>query len=145
MHLIRKYENRDLDAVLSAWENASKVAHPFLSAAFLAEERENIPTVYLPQAKTWVIEQAGEVIGFISLLDNEVGAIFVQPQFHGLGAGRALMNKAKELHGNLEVEVFEKNLIGRQFYKKYGFEFVSKTMHEETGNYMLRLKFTAAT
>lgn len=145
MRLIRKYEDSDLDAVLSAWENASKVAHPFLTPQFLAKERENIPTVYLPQAETWVIEQVGAVIGFISLLGNEVGAIFVQPQFHGLGAGRALMDKAKELHGNLEVEVFEKNLIGRRFYEKYGFAFVNKTMHEETGNYMLRLKFTAAT
>lgn len=106
-------------------------------------ERQNIPNVYLPNADTWVIEQAGNVIGFISLLGNEVGAIFVQPQFHGLGAGKALMNKAQELHGELEVEVFEKNLMGRQFYEKCGFEFMCRKRHEETGYYLLRLKLTA--
>ncbi len=144
MHLIRKFEDSDLDAVLSAWENASQIAHPFLSAAFLAEERRNIPSVYLPQAETWVIEQAGEVIGFISLLGNEVGALFVQPAFHGIGAGKALMDKAQERHGNLEVEVFAKNMIGRRFYEKYGFEFMGKKMHEETGYYLLRLKFAGS-
>ena len=143
MRVIREYEDGDLNAVLSAWENASRVAHPFLSAAFLAEERQNIPTVYLPNADSWVIEQAGEVVGFISLLGNEVGAIFVQPAFHGIGLGTALMDKAQELHGELEVEVFEKNSMGRQFYKKYGFAFMRKHFHEGTGHYLLRLKFTA--
>ncbi len=28
MHMIRQYEDADLDSVLSSWENASKVAHP---------------------------------------------------------------------------------------------------------------------
>ena len=79
----------------------------------------------------------------MALLGNEVGAIFVQPEFHGTGAGRALMDKAQELHGDLEVEVFEANSIGRKFYSSYGFEPLSERVHEETGNNVLRLRFTA--
>jgi putative acetyltransferase len=60
------------------------VVHPFLSADFLDEERVSIPNVYLPKAETWVWETDGRVIGFISLLGNEVGALFVHPDFiHG--------------------------------------------------------------
>jgi putative acetyltransferase len=140
---IREYENNDLDAVMSAWENASKVGHPFLTAEFLDLERQIIPKEYMPNADTWVAEYNGKVIGFISLNGNEVGAIFVQPEFHGLGAGRKLMDKAQELHGDLEVEVFEANSIGRNFYDNYGFELMSKKIHEETGNALLRLRFTA--
>ncbi len=140
---IRKYRDSDLDDVLSSWENASKLAHPFLTEEFLDSERYNIPNLYLPNADTWVSEHNGEVIGFIALLGNEVGAIFVQPKFHGTGVGRALMNKAQELHGNLEVEVFEANSVGRKFYSSYGFELLSEKIHEETGNKVLRLKFTA--
>ena len=128
---------------MSSWENASKIAHPFLSESFLEMERYNIPNIYLPNADTWVIEDERKVIGFIALLGNEVGGIFVQPKFHGTGAGLALMNKAQEIHGNLEVEVFEKNLIGRKFYSSYGFELLLKKHHEQTGNQVLRLKFTA--
>lgn len=141
-YTIRPYTAGDLTGVLSVWENASKVAHPFLTEEFLETERQNIPQIYLPMADTWVAERNGRVIGFISLLGNEVGAIFVEPEYHGVGVGTALMNKAQALHGDLEVEVFAANAIGRQFYGRYGFELLHETMHEETGNKLLRLKFT---
>ena len=140
---IRKYENRDMNDVLSSWENASKLAHPFLTSEFLDLERHNIKNVFLPIADTWVAEYNGEVIGFIALIGNEVGAIFVQPEYHGMGSGRALMDKAQQLHGDLEVEVFEANSSGRRFYSKYGFNPLRKNVHEETGNALLRLKFSA--
>lgn len=142
-HTIRQYAEGDLDGVLSSWENASRVAHPFLTKEFLDKERYNIPNVYLPNADTWVVDLEGRVVGFIALLGNEVGALFVEPAFHGTGAGRALMDKAQDLHGDLEVEVFEANSIGRKFYARYGFEPLTQKNHEETGNEVLRLKFVA--
>ena len=139
---IRKYRKKDLNEVMAAWESASRLAHPFLSKEFLDQERYNIPNRYLPKADTWVAELQGSVIGFIALLGNEVGGLFVTPKFHGMGAGRALLDKAQELHGDLEVEVFEANVLGRHFYARYGFELLSETIHEETANKVLRLKFT---
>lgn len=53
------------------------------------------------------------------------------------------MDKAQELHGNLEVEVFNENAIGRKFYSNYGFNLIAEKNHEEIGNQLLRLKFTA--
>lgn len=141
--IIRKYQEEDLTDVLSSWESASKIAHPFLTKEFLEQERYNIPNVYLPNAETWVVEQEGQVIGFIALIANEVGAIFVKADFHGTGAGKALMDKAQSLRADLEVEVFEANSIGRRFYSSYGFEYLTERIHEQTGNKLLRLKFTA--
>ena len=141
--LIRPYVESDLEGVLSAWENASKLAHPFLTAAFQAKERYNIPNVYLPNTDTWVAEVEGVVVGFIALMGNEVGAIFVEPRLHGAGVGKALMDKAREIHRDLEVEVFEANSIGRRFYSGYGFEPLAEKHHQETGNKVLRLKYCA--
>ena len=115
---VHPYTDDDLPAVLSAWENASRLAHPFLTDDFMAAERQAIADVYMPQSDTWVLQQDGGVIGFISLIGNEVGALFVQPDHHGTGAGRALMDKAKSLHETLEVQVFAANSIGRRFYDK---------------------------
>jgi len=39
------------------------------------------------------------VEGLIALMGNEVGAIFLQPDFHG----KAMMDKAQELRCDLEV------------------------------------------
>jgi putative acetyltransferase len=141
--IIRKYTDNDLDEVLSAWENASRLAHPFLTNKLIETTRKNIPVVLLPKADTWVYEREGVVVGFISLIGNEVAALFVQPAFHGTGAGRALVDKARELHGDLEVEVFEINTIGLQFYLKYGFVPFLEKNHEITNKKVVRLRFTA--
>jgi putative acetyltransferase len=141
--IIRKYTNSDLEDLLSSWENASKLAHPFLTNDLLKSTRKNIPVVLLPKADTWVYEREGVVVGFISLIGNEVAALFVQPAFHGTGAGRALVDKARELHSDLEVEVFEVNSIGLQFYLKYGFVPFLEKNHEITNKKVLRLRFSA--
>ena len=119
------------------------MAHPFMTDEFIANERKNVAEIYLPNTDTWVIKFDEEVKGFIALMGNEVGAIFLQPEFHGKGVGKALMDKAQELHGDLEVEVFKENSIGRKFYSQYGFEFLEQKLHEPTGQQVLRLKFTA--
>lgn len=139
--LIRQYEESDLEAVLHSWESAVKIAHPFLKEEFLDTERYNIPNVYLPNTDTWVAQVDQQVVGFIALMGNEVGAIFLDPKFHGRGIGKALMDKAQEIHGTLEVEVFRANPIGRKFYSQYGFELQAESVHEPTGQNVLRLKF----
>jgi putative acetyltransferase len=140
---IRQYKESDLESVLDSWEMATRLAHEFMTDNFIAQERKNVAEIYLPNTDTWIAEIDSEVRGFIALMGNEVGAIFLQPKFHGKGIGKALMDKAQELHGNLEVEVFKTNAIGRNFYSKYGFESLEEKLHEPTGQQVLRLKFTA--
>lgn len=138
--MIRKYEEQDLNEVLDAWYSASQVAHPFLSEEFFEQERRNIRDLYLPKAETWVFELEGVVVGFIALIENEVGGIFVDSKFHGQGIGRALMDHARGIRDELELDVFEDNFVGRRFYNKYGFIQVGEYLHEETGLMQLRLK-----
>ena len=138
--MIRKYNRQDLDDLLAVWAAASEISHPFLTSDFLASERENIPNIYLPNAETWVFEDNGRVVGFVALLGNEIGAIFVHPSHSRKGIGRGLMNKARELRGELEVEVFVANTIGRAFYEKCGFEPVEEKVHDQTGLDLLRLR-----
>jgi putative acetyltransferase len=140
---VRQYVDSDLNSVLSSWEAATRLAHPFMTDEFIAQERNNVAEIYLPNTDTWVVELNGEVEGFIALMGNEVGAIFLQPECHGKGAGKALMDKAQEIHGDLEVEVFMENSIGRNFYSRYGFSLLEEKLHEPTGQQVLRLKFAA--
>lgn len=140
--MIRPYQDTDLNKLLEAWYSASLVGHPFLDEAFFQQERKNIREIFLPKAETWVYEQDGTVVGFISLLGNEVGAIFVDANFHGKGVGRALMDHAKGLRDFLELTVFQDNQVGRDFYEKCGFRQVDELLHDETGYWQLKLKLT---
>ena len=139
--MIRKYRETDCDAIIEVWFAASLVATPFLSDEFLAEEREKIRTVWLPKAETWVFETDDNVVGFISLIGNEVGAIFVYPDKQGHGIGRAMMDHAASLRHDLYLDVFEENAIGRRFYGQYGFQIECKNVHEETGHTQIRMYF----
>ena len=140
--VIRNYQERDLKDLLIAWERASRIAHSFMPEAFFDEERYNIPHLYLPNADTWVGVVDDKVVGFIALIENEVGGLFVDPSYHGIGIGRALMDKAQELHGDLEVDVFKENSIGRRFYDRYGFKFLNQKIWEDTGDIIFRLAFS---
>lgn len=83
--MIRPYQDKDMKPLLDVWYAASSLAHPFLDEAFQKQERENIRNIYIPNTKTWVYLANKEVVGFISMINNEIGALFIRPDFHGKG------------------------------------------------------------
>lgn len=111
---IRAYAPQDLGQVLDIWEGASRVAHPFLPESFVVAEREKVKDVYMPTAASWVWEEDDAVVGFISLIGDEVGALFVDPKNHRRGIGRA--------------------------YERCGFVSISERRHVDSGRQMLRMR-----
>ena len=107
--MIRKYADADCDEVIEVWHAASRIATPFLSDEFMSAERVNIRTEWLPTAETWVTEIDGTIAGFIALIGNEVGGLFVHPDYQGRGIGRALMDHAASSRSELQLDVFEDN------------------------------------
>ena len=136
---IRKYRPEDTDALVAIWESANSLAHPFLSEAFVAGEATSIRKQHLPNAETWVLRHDGDTVGFIALVGDEIGGLFLEPSHHGQGLGRALVDHAASIKDNLYVEVFEKNVIGRRFYDRYGFVEVNRYLHGASGEMTLRL------
>ncbi|MDV7143068.1 GNAT family N-acetyltransferase [Tropicimonas sp. TH_r6] len=141
---IRAYRTDDLEAVMAVWKRANAVAHPFLSESFVAQSEQEIRDIYMPMTETFVLEEDGAIIGFIALLGNQIGGLFLDPSKHGKGLGRAMVDHAVALKGPLRVEVFRNNAIGRPFYERYGFEFVEDEMHEPSGQMNRKLAMPGA-
>ncbi|WP_250434006.1 N-acetyltransferase [Hanstruepera flava] len=139
--MIRKHTPKDLEAILNIWHQASTLAHPFLDDAFVEQVKTAMRDMYIPDSETWVYEEYGTILGFISMMDNEIGGLFVLPNHHSKGIGSQLVNFIKPSYKSLEVEVFDKNTIGRAFYKKYGFKHMHSYFHKESSQDVLRLKF----
>ena len=142
MSKIRQYKKNDENRIIDIWFQSNALAHPFLSPDFVSKVKKDMSEIYLPNAKTWVCEEKGTIVGFISMIENEIGGLFVIPNYHSKGIGTQLVNFVSIYHEDLEVEVFEKNNIGRKFYTKYGFTFMKEYFHEESKNTILRLKYT---
>lgn len=126
---IRAFQSADIEAVMEVWNVANALAHPFLPPEFVAETAQAIRHIYLPKAETYVAEKAGDIIGFIALIGNEIGGLFLHPGYHGCGYGWALVDHAVALKGPLTVEVFRDNELARPFYQSYGFELIGEVIH----------------
>ncbi|MFY0613206.1 MAG: GNAT family N-acetyltransferase [Hyphomicrobiaceae bacterium] len=137
--MIRDYRPEDADAIVAIWQAASAMAQPFLSDDFVAHVSDDIRTLYLPNAETYVLEADHTVIGFIALLDNEIGGLFLKPVWHGKGYGKALVDYAAARKGGLHLEVFERNKIGRAFYDRYGFVETGRYDHEPSGEVTIKM------
>ena len=140
--MIRKFKEQDTDCIMKIWMEASSLAHPFLNTGFVKKVEKDLKDLYLPNSKTWVYVEDEMVIAFISMIDNEIGGLFVSPEEHARGIGTQLVNFVGLIYDQLEVEVFEDNVIGRAFYTKYGFNHMKKYLHEECRQMVLRLECT---
>jgi len=137
--MIRKYKPEDTEVLIIIWRTANAFAHPFLPKAFVERVENDMRTLYLPNAGTWVLENNEITIGFVALIGNEIGGLFLDPAFHRRGFGRSLVDHAFRLKGKLKVEVFEKNATGRRFYDEYGFVETARHLHDASGETVLTL------
>ena len=140
--MIRKYKAQDTDALVTIWREASAVAHPFLAADFIEQEADNLRNMYFPHAQTWVIEESEKPVGFIAMIENEIGGLFLAPNCHGKGYGKAMVDHVVAIKGQLCVDVFEKNTLGRKFYDRYGFVETERYKHESSGEETIKMAMT---
>jgi putative acetyltransferase len=140
--MIRKQLTSDVDAIVHIWYDSSTLAHPFLDSTFVEQVRKDMRELYIPNSETWVFVKNEKVVGFIAMMKNEIAGLFVLPKNQSDGIGTQLVDLMAEKFDKLEVEVFEKNSIGRAFYQKYGFVLMQKNMQQETGEVVLRLKYS---
>lgn len=130
---ITRYQPHEVEHLLAIWLAASRVGHPFLSEEDLAAQHALVRDVYLPQAEMWVIRRGDEIAGFIGLLGNVIGGLFIDPALHGQGLGRALIERARRLKGRLAVEAYEANAGAVGFYRQCGFVEVGRRERDDEG------------
>ena len=145
MH-VRRAAPGDATALLHIWLEASRVGHPFLGEEALQEQLPKLRDVYIPHADNWVAVEGDTILGFIGLVDNHVGGLFVAPAAHRRRVGRLLLDHASERLGELTVEVYEQNRSACSFYGSCGFEPIGRKELDDEGRALplLRMKRASA-
>lgn len=140
--MIRDSRAGDIDAILDIWLSASIQAHDFIDSAFWVSKVGDMRDIYLPASQTRVYEAAGKVLGFYSLYEGTLAAIFVAPGSQGQGIGSVLLADAKTQRPRLQLTVYKENAPSIQFYEKHGFTVAGEQTDEHTGHAELLMEFS---
>lgn len=136
---IRVYEDRDWDDICRI-HDAARVGE--LRGAGLLEAYLDLADTYenegLFDDEVWVAELGGRVVGFIAGSASEDGGeitwMYVDPDLHRRGIGRALVEHfVARCGGPVELEVLEGN-SARAFYEATGFVLEATTTGKLAGN-----------
>jgi putative acetyltransferase len=131
--MIRAFQPDDLDDVIRVWLASTIPGQSFLPAAHWRAMEPVVREELMPIADTWVVEDDGEVVAFMSLLDDLIGGLFTHPDHQGEGHGRALVEHARQRFAPVFVEVFEANENAMRFYRNRGFVDHERRVDEESG------------
>ena len=131
--MIRKFESRDLDAVMQIWLHGNLDAHAFIPADFWTDHFEMVRDI-LPQAELYVHENEAtrQIDGFIGLTENHIEGIFVAKAARSKGVGKSLLEYAKSCKPYLTLSVYQKNERALAFYRREKFVVQSEGIDEVT-------------
>ena len=141
--MIRKFETRDLAAVMQIWLEGNLDAHAFILASFWTEHFEMVRDM-LPQAELYVHEKEDtrQIDGFIGLTENHIEGIFVAKAARSKGIGKALLDYAKSRKPRLDLSVYQKNERALAFYRREQFTVQSEGIDEDTSKADIQMLWT---
>ena len=129
--MIRRFENKDLDQVMSIWLQVNMESHSFIGADYWKDNYEMVKDM-IPKAKVLVSEENGQIRGFIGLIDTYIAGIFVRAAEQSKGVGTGLLQTVMKSRDNLRLNVYKKNMRAVSFYQHYGFQIKNQEIDEST-------------
>lgn len=144
--MIRKFESRNLDAVMQIWLHSNLDAHAFIPADFWTDHFEMVRDI-LPQAELYVHENEAtrQIDGFIGLSESHIEGIFVAKSARSKGIGKALLEYAKSRKPRLTLSVYQKNERAIAFYRREKFVVQSEGIDEDTNEAEIQMFWTRQT
>lgn len=141
--MIRKFESRDLDAVMQIWLHGNLNAHAFIPASFWRGHFEIVRDM-LPQAELYVHENEAtrQIDGFIGLTENHIEGIFVAKAARSKGVGKALLEYVKSRKPRLTLSVYQKNERAIAFYRREQFVVQAEGIDEDTNEAEIQMLWT---
>ena len=145
---IRKFQDKDAKEVCNLIKrNDLEVASKFYPKEVIDNwlHQGMTPEIILKKSREricFIAEEDKKVIGYISLLENEIKKCFVLPEFQKKGIGRKLIDeieKTARLH-HLNKLIVQSNFYAESFYNKSGFKRI-KDIWEKVGDVKFKLVY----
>ena len=105
--MIRKFEKKDINAVMKIWKNENIRAHNFIAKEYWQDNYEYVKDI-LPKADVYVYILDEKIVGFVGVNKNYIEGIFIDINNQHSGIGTSLLDKIKENKDNLTLSVYKK-------------------------------------
>lgn len=133
MFEFRASTHQDLPHVMKIWRRAVDATHDFLDPVDRAAIEAELST-FFPQANLLLaVDASGTPQGFMFLHEGHLEALFIDPEQHGKGIGKAFVRLATEAHPKLTTDVNEQNPKALGFYERLGFERIGRSEQDGQG------------
>jgi putative acetyltransferase len=119
--MIRAYRHTDMEDVLNIWYEVARSSYRFLPVETIDLIKQDIKEKYIHRADTWVAVYDDCIVGFISLIENIVGGLFVLPSYQNMSIGKELVSYVKNKNGSISLDILKENSKVLKFYEKCGF------------------------
>src|SRR5699024_12683091 len=81
---------------------------------------------------TLSLHDALPILGFISMVEGYLAALFIDVAYQNNGAGKELLNFEKRRRNKIRLKVYKENLSAVRFYEKNGFIIKEELTDEQT-------------
>lgn len=129
--MIRKFEKKDINAVMEIWKNENIRAHNFIAKEYWQDNYEYVKDIP-PKADIYVYILDEKIVGFVGVNKNYIEGIFIDINNQHSGIGTSLLDKIKENKDNLTLSVYKKNENAISFYEKNNFIIASENIDKST-------------
>ena len=132
--MFRKANNEDVESLFIIWFKAVKATHSFLSDEDFDEISHIVKNDFLPNVEADVYVDGKDMpLGFMTMTGSEIDALFIDPDFHNIGIGKAFVKKAMDAYDEITVDVNEQNVSAHNFYKYVGFIDTGRSEKDSSG------------
>jgi putative acetyltransferase len=124
----------DRERLVEVWEASVRATHHFLSEADIQLFKPLVRDGLIGSLELAGIRDAtGQLVAFVGVAGRKIEALFVHPQWRGIGLGRRLLLHAIQCLGATKVDVNEQNEQATRFYQRLGFVTDRRSEVDEMG------------
>jgi putative acetyltransferase len=141
---LRPYRTEDEDAAIALWQQTWQQAYPEIDfAARVPWWRERWRNELVPDAAIIVAEQAGALVGFVTIdASGYLDQLVVAPDHWGSELADMLVNEAKRLSPDrIALLVNTDNTRAIRFYERNGFAHAGEDVNPTSGRPVLRMEW----
>ncbi len=130
----------DLEKIMDIWLESNLEAHSFIAGTYWQDNYEYAREL-IPKSDLYIAYVAGEVAGFMGIVDAYIAGIFIGAKYRGQGLGTRLLELGKDNYEKLSLDVYKKNKKAYEFYSKNGFSLVEEKLDGENKEIEYRMSW----